>query len=60
MSFLKQRNYLVERSKASVRLEINRAIKLQNIPITHLVVDKDTPMNQTPYSSDCADQYITG
>lgn len=44
MSFLKQRLFLVERSKASVRLEIAAAIKAQKITIGHVVVDEKTPL----------------
>lgn len=45
MSYLKQRLFLVERSKASVRLEIAAAMEKQGLCVPDLiVVDKNTPL----------------
>lgn len=60
MSFLKNRNFLVERSKASVRLEIVRAMAAQNIKVDHLIVDYKTPVSTQPNFSGSADQHIMG
>ena len=51
MSFTKVRNFLVEPSKKSVRLEIVKAMARQNITVTHLVVDSDSPIYSDPQAA---------
>lgn len=45
-----KKKFQAERSKASIRLEIEKAMKLQDIPITYLVVDKYSPLPSSDYN----------